>query len=170
MDCVRAGDLGSGDDSRDLQVRIARRRRANAHVVIGEPNMQRLAIGVRVDGHGFDLELTTGADDAQRDLPAVRDQDFLEHAAGAGGEGKSAGAVSLTVNGRRRCEQARHAPRQSSRNLCGSTCEVTCSGQLTAPLPVGSRPSSCRSTPLHPVREARTRSDCWRRIAHSRTK
>ena len=70
---------------RDLQVRITRGRRANAHVVIGESDVQRFAIGIRVDGHGRDLELAAGADDAQRDLAAVRDQDFLEHAAGAVG-------------------------------------------------------------------------------------
>jgi hypothetical protein len=48
------------------------RWRCNAHV-------QRLAIRLGVHGHRLDPELAARADDAQRNLPAVGNQDFLEH-------------------------------------------------------------------------------------------
>ena len=62
-----------------LEVGLARRRRADADVVVGEAHVQRLAIGLRVHGDRLDAELAARADDAQRDLAAIRDQDFLEH-------------------------------------------------------------------------------------------
>ena len=109
MNRVGAGDLGGGDDARNLEVRVARGRRADADIVIREAHVQRFAVGFGVDGHGLDAELAARADDAQRDLAAVRDQDFLEHAAGA---------VGLTVSGRLCRERERHAPRQSVRSQC----------------------------------------------------
>jgi hypothetical protein len=39
VDRVSAGDLGGRDDSRDLEVRIARRWGADAHVVVGEADV-----------------------------------------------------------------------------------------------------------------------------------
>ncbi len=81
MDRVGAGDLGRRDQSRNLEIGIARWRRADAHVVIGEAYMERLAVSLRVHGHGLDTELAAGTDDAERDLSPIRDQNFLEHAA-----------------------------------------------------------------------------------------
>ena len=43
--------------------------------------MLRVAVGLRVDGDGGDAELVERADDADRDLAAVGDQDLGEHAA-----------------------------------------------------------------------------------------
>src|SRR5687768_13950423 len=40
MDRVGAGDLRRGDDARDLEIRVARGRRPNADVVVGESNVQ----------------------------------------------------------------------------------------------------------------------------------
>jgi len=42
--------------------------------------MQRATVGLRIDGDGSDSELAEGAEDADRDLTAVGDQDFREHA------------------------------------------------------------------------------------------
>ena len=39
-----------------------------------------VAVGRRVHGDGLDAELAAGAQDAQRDLAAVGDDDFVEHA------------------------------------------------------------------------------------------
>jgi hypothetical protein len=83
VDRVGAGDLGGRDDARDAQVRVARRRGADAHVVVGEAHVQGLAVRLGVDGDGLDAQLAARADDAQGDLAAVGDEDFLEHGRGS---------------------------------------------------------------------------------------
>ncbi len=76
---VGAGDLGRRDEPGDVEVGVPRRRSADAHVVVREAHVQRLAVRLRVHGHGAEAELLARADDPQGDLPAVRDQDFFEH-------------------------------------------------------------------------------------------
>ena len=46
---------------------------------VREANVQALTVGLAEHGHGGDVQLAAGADDPQRDLAAVRDEDFLEH-------------------------------------------------------------------------------------------
>jgi len=41
--------------------------------------VQRFAIRFGVHGDRLDSELAAGADDAQRDLPAIGYEDFLKH-------------------------------------------------------------------------------------------
>jgi hypothetical protein len=48
--------------------------------------MQRLAVGLRVNRDGLDPQLAAGADDAQGDLAAIGNQDFVKH-------GRSMGAI-----------------------------------------------------------------------------
>src|SRR5665647_2083882 len=79
MDRVGARDLRGGDEARDLEVRLARRRRPDADIVVGKADVERLAIGFGVDGNRLDVELAARADDSERDLAAIGDQDFLEH-------------------------------------------------------------------------------------------
>ncbi len=79
MDRVGAGDLGGGDEARNVQVRSRAGARADAHVVVREAHVQGLAVGFGVDGDRLDSQFATGANDAQGDLSAIRDQDFLEH-------------------------------------------------------------------------------------------
>src|SRR3989449_9844834 len=52
---VGPGDLRGGDDARDVEVAVARGRPADAHVVIGEPGVQAVAVRLRVDGDGMDV-------------------------------------------------------------------------------------------------------------------
>jgi hypothetical protein len=54
MDGVGAGDLGGGDDARNLEVRIARGGRADADVVIGKADVQGLAVGLGIHGDRLD--------------------------------------------------------------------------------------------------------------------
>ena len=84
MDRVGAGDLGRGDEARNVEIRLARRRGADADVVVGEAHVQRLAVGLGIDGDRLNAELAAGADDAQRDLAAIGDQNFLKHQSGTG--------------------------------------------------------------------------------------
>ena len=79
MDGVGAGDLGGGNDARDIELGLSRARRADANVVIGEADVQRFAIGGGVYRNGFDAKLAARADDPERDLAPVCDQNFLKH-------------------------------------------------------------------------------------------
>ena len=82
MDCVGAGDLGGADDRRNIQVTRRSGSRADAHRLVGEAHVQRAGVDVGVHGDRRDAELAAGADDAQRDLAAVRDEDLLERGGG----------------------------------------------------------------------------------------
>ena len=54
MDGVGAGDFGGGDDGGNAQVGEPARGRADADVVVGKADVQRLAIGLAVDGDRLD--------------------------------------------------------------------------------------------------------------------
>ena len=79
VDGVAAGGRGRGDEGRDVEVALRGGRRADVHGLVGEPDVQRVAVGGRVDGDGLDPELVAGADDPDRDLAPVGDQDAVEH-------------------------------------------------------------------------------------------
>ncbi len=81
VDRVGAGDLGGGDDAGHHQVALTRRAGPDADVVVGEADVQRVAVGGGVHRHRLDAEFLAGTDDAKGDLAAVRDQDFLDHQA-----------------------------------------------------------------------------------------
>ena len=81
MNRFRIGHFGGADDRRDVEVALARRRRTDAHRFVGELHVLGVGVGLRVHDHGADAQLAACALDAQRDLPAVGDQDFLEHVA-----------------------------------------------------------------------------------------
>ena len=82
MNRVGAGDLGRAQHGRHVQIAVGAARRSDADVFVREADVQGVFVGLRVDRDGLDAELAAGADDAQRDLPAVSDQDFLEHEVG----------------------------------------------------------------------------------------
>ena len=83
MDGVDAGDGRGREDRRDVEVAVARRRRADADRLVGQPHMHGVAVGRRMDRHRLDAHLAAGAMDAERDLAAVGDQDLVEHRADA---------------------------------------------------------------------------------------
>ena len=91
MDRVAAGDHRGGDDGRRGQVRPLRVRRADADRLVGEPDGQRLAVGLAVGHDRLDAQRPAGTQDAQRDLPPVGDQDLAEH--------QAAGAVRSDIGG-----------------------------------------------------------------------
>ena len=80
MHRVGAGDLAGGDDLVDVEIAVARRRRADADALVGEPHMHGVGVGGRMHGDGLDAELLAGAQDPERDLAAIGDEDLLEHA------------------------------------------------------------------------------------------
>ncbi len=79
MNRVRAGDLGRSDQSRDVEIGLACRRRSDADVVVGEAHVQRLAISFGVDGNRLNAQLAARTNHTQRDLAAVRDENLVEH-------------------------------------------------------------------------------------------
>ena len=71
---------GGGQDRRDVEIALARRRRADADALVGEPHMHGVVVGGGVDGDRADAHLAAGAVDAERDLAAIGDEHLLEHA------------------------------------------------------------------------------------------
>ena len=67
------------DHRRDVEVALRRRRRPDADGAVGEPDVERVGVGGRVDRDRLDVQLVQGADDADGDLSAVRDEDAREH-------------------------------------------------------------------------------------------
>ena len=76
---VGAGDLGGRDERRDVEVAVVRRRRADADVLVGIAAC-RLSRSASRRPPPSRCRARGGADDAQRDLAAVGDQDLFEHA------------------------------------------------------------------------------------------
>src|SRR5262245_30117021 len=79
MNGLGPGLLGRGNDARNLQVTLGRDRWTDADRLIGQFEIGRAAIGLGVDDGDFDSEVAAGTDDPQGNLPAVGDEDLLEH-------------------------------------------------------------------------------------------
>jgi len=79
VDRLASGRLRGGYDVGNPQVALGRGRRADADRLVGHPDVERLSLGGRVDGDGLDAELVERADDADRDLTPVRNEDAGEH-------------------------------------------------------------------------------------------
>ena len=80
---ARVDRLGPGrqcrlDDRVDPQVALGGRRGPEAHGRVGQPDVPRVGVGIAVDGDRGHPELVAGADDPDRDLAPVGDQDPLE--------------------------------------------------------------------------------------------
>ena len=74
-----AGALRGVDDRLDLEIALGRRRRPDQIRLVRVGDVQRGAIGLRIDGDRAEPELSEGAEDADRDLAAVGDQNLVEH-------------------------------------------------------------------------------------------
>jgi len=79
MDRHGVGDLRGADDGGDLQVAVAGRSRADTDRFVGEQHVLEVPIGLGMHRDRLDPELPAGAQDAQRDLPAIGDQYLLDH-------------------------------------------------------------------------------------------
>ena len=80
VDGVGAGDLAGRQDGGDVEVAVFRRRRPDAHALVGEAHMHGVGVGGRMHRDRRNAELLAGAQHAQRDLAAIGDEDFIEHA------------------------------------------------------------------------------------------
>ena len=66
----------------DVEVALGGGRRPDRDRLVGETDVNGVPVGLRVDGDGRDLELAQGAENADRDLTPVRDEDLAEHGLG----------------------------------------------------------------------------------------
>jgi hypothetical protein len=76
----RMNGVGFGPDRRadnrlDVEITAARLRRPDADRAVGEPCWHGVEVRLRSREHCLDAEVAAGADDADGDLAAVRDQD-----------------------------------------------------------------------------------------------
>src|ERR1700757_3676031 len=63
----------------DIEIRIARPRRANADGFVCELDMHRVGVGSRMDRHGRDSKLLSRAQNPQGNFAAIGNENFVEH-------------------------------------------------------------------------------------------
>jgi hypothetical protein len=76
VDRLRTGLKRDLDDSFLVQVALGRRAGADEVRLVRAADVQCRAVGLGVDGDRADLELAKRAEDADRDLAPVRDEDL----------------------------------------------------------------------------------------------
>ena len=79
MNCLGVGHLRGTDDGRYVEIARTGCRRSDAHRFVGELHVLGLAVGLGMNYHGLDAHVTARALDAQGDLSAIGNQNFLEH-------------------------------------------------------------------------------------------
>ena len=82
MDCLRPALLAGGDDLFDHQVAFGRLRRTDCDGAICQFDVERVPVGLRIDGDRLDPQLAGGLDNPAGDFAAIGNQDTLEHASG----------------------------------------------------------------------------------------
>ena len=89
MDRIHVGDFRRADHGGNVQIALRQLRRADADGLVGKAHVQGVAVGLAVDRDRADAQFLAGADDPQRNLTAIGDQDFLEHAIVCAGNSSS---------------------------------------------------------------------------------
>jgi hypothetical protein len=82
VDGLGPGAAGGVDDALAHEVALRRRARADVHRLVGLAHVRGAGVGVAVHGDRAHAELLAGADDAERDLAAIGDEDLAEHQSG----------------------------------------------------------------------------------------
>ena len=82
MDRLYVADLGSADDVLDEQITVGSLRRADADRLIGEFQVVGSTISFTANGDRFDPHLAARAENPQRDLSSIRNQNALKHTRG----------------------------------------------------------------------------------------
>ncbi len=76
MDRVYGVAAGGVQNAVDIEIAFRGGRCADVGGFVGFADVQRGTIRVGINGDGADIHLTQGADDAERDLAAIRDQNL----------------------------------------------------------------------------------------------
>jgi hypothetical protein len=89
MDRVATGRDRKVHDIVDVEI-AGQRVAAQAVGLVGLLHVERMTVGVRVDGRRADAHLGTSANHTHRDLAAIGDQDLSKHRFASGAAGKAA--------------------------------------------------------------------------------
>src|SRR5687767_135191 len=84
MNRVGAAGARRVDDAVDAKVALARRAGADGNRLIGHADVPRGAVAFGIHRHRREAKVTTRADDAHRDLPAVGDEDLAQRQSHSG--------------------------------------------------------------------------------------
>src|SRR6476469_8026494 len=79
MNRVNIADLGRAHDPIDFQITFKAGRRTDTDRFIGELDVQRIDVCLRIDRESANAEFLAGANYPQRDLSAISNENFLEH-------------------------------------------------------------------------------------------
>ena len=79
MDRFGPRDLACRDDRGDRQIAVGAGGRADTDAFIGHAHMHRISIGGGMHGDCLNTHFARSADHAQRDFPAIGDENFFEH-------------------------------------------------------------------------------------------
>ena len=71
VDCLDVGDLCGRDNARDVQIAFAARGGADADGIIGEAQVQGIAVSLGIDRDRLDAQILARADNAQGDLATI---------------------------------------------------------------------------------------------------
>ena len=81
VNCLGAATFRRGDQLFSHEVALAGRRRTDVHCLVRVAHVRRLRVSVGVDRDRRDAEFLAGADNAEGDFTAIRDEDLREHSA-----------------------------------------------------------------------------------------
>jgi len=98
MDGLATGRLSGCDESRDVEVALGSRRRADPDGAVGKAHVERVLVRRRVDRDRLDVELVERPDHADGDLAPVRYEDTTEHGESLGGPGGAVPDGTATVS------------------------------------------------------------------------
>ena len=79
MHGLRAGLAAGFDDLVDQEITLGGGRRPDQHRLVGHFDVQRVAVGLGIDGDRLDPHAAGGLDDPAGDLAAIGDQNSFEH-------------------------------------------------------------------------------------------
>ena len=96
-----AGFLTGGDDLVDQEIGLGGGRRAEMDRLVGHFDMQRVGVGVGIDGDGRKPHALRGLNDATSDFAAIGDENFTKHSRPAAPIPSSIVAPQLTNRARR---------------------------------------------------------------------
>ena len=81
MHSLRAGPAAGLDDLLHDEIALSRLRRSDKHSFVGHFDVERVAVGLRIDGNRLDAHPACGLDDPASDFAAIGDQYLFEHGA-----------------------------------------------------------------------------------------
>ncbi len=88
MDRIDIADFGRADDAIDLEITFLTGGFTDTDGLIRQLDVEGIDVRLGIDGQRLDPEFLAGADDAQRDLAAIGDEDLVKHGSGERGLGE----------------------------------------------------------------------------------